>query len=409
MKIYLVGGAVRDILMKKEPNDRDFVVVGSSVEEMLSKGFKLVGKSFPVFQGNNGEQYALARKDSKVSSGHRGFIVDCSDKITLEDDLMRRDLTINAMAMDENENLIDPYNFKKDLDNKVLRSINDSFKDDPLRAVRLARFKTLLPEFTIDDHTRKLVFQLKDELKELSGQRVFLEMKKAFESNKPSLFFYTLKDLGILDDVFQIIYKLIKIPENTKYHVKDNVFDHIMDGLDYLRQYTNDTLVLIGFLCHDLGKIYTEDNRLPNHYGHEHKGLELIKEFAKGFQIQVPKEWISFSKHHLNIYRALDLNAKTILNLLKQIHFKNDEVFNNILLMAKAGLKSMEKDFDKIEQYLRDIAKILKNVDEGAFVKKYYGKVAIKKLHDYKIHLIKNYMRSVKNGLDNGTSSNRGI
>lgn len=288
--MYLVGGAVRDELMQKEIHDNDYCITGLTVEQFtkLFPNAKLVGNDFPVFL-INGEEYALARSEEKASIGHKGFKMHTSPDITIEDDLKRRDITINAIAKNVLTNeIIDPFNGQEDLKNGIIRHVSNAFAEDPLRAYRVARFASKF-NFNIHPETINLMNLLRNEISTLTPERVFLELRKALQTDKPSKFFIALKEANILDIHFKEIYDLIGVIQPPQYHPEGDCFNHSMIVLDKVSNQTFDTMVRFAGLVHDLGKGKTPKEILPHHYNHEKNGIEPINNLSK--RIKLPKSW----------------------------------------------------------------------------------------------------------------------
>ena len=283
-QIYLVGGAVRDQMMGLKAHDHDYVVVGSSVEEMLAEGYTQVGASFPVFlHPETGDEYALARTERKNGSGYTGFEVETTG-VTLKDDLARRDLTINAIAMDDADgNIHDPFNGLTDLEDKVLRHVTDAFKEDPLRILRVARFAAKLKGFTIHPDTVAMCKELgqTQEFKDISAERVGMELMKVLEtSSKPSTFFYALDLFECLDVHFPEIAALRGQTQPEKWHPEGDAFVHTMEVLDRAAEGTTSVLTRYSALVHDLGKGLTPKEKLPAHHGHELAGVPVVRQMS---------------------------------------------------------------------------------------------------------------------------------
>ena len=275
MKIYLVGGAVRDQLLGLEVHERDYVVVGSTPDEMLELGYKSVGKDFPVFlHPETKEEYALARLERKVSAGYTGFTTDCSKNVTLEDDLKRRDLTINAIAQDTEGNIIDPYNGQADLNNRILKHVSPAFTEDPVRILRLARFAARFAKlgFTVDAKTNNLMkLMVEDgEVDSLVAERVWRETERALGEDAPQVFFEVLNNCGALKKLFPEIYNLYGVPNPPKHHPEIDTGIHTMMVLEQAAKLSNNPRVRFAALVHDLGKATTPKDLWPSHHGHEH-------------------------------------------------------------------------------------------------------------------------------------------
>ena len=289
-RLYLVGGAVRDKLLKRSNYDEDYCVVGLNGLEFnkLFPEAKLDGKAFPVFR-LYGREFAIARKEKKIGVGHKEFEIISGKEITLKEDLERRDVTINAMAEDVlSGELFDYFDGKRDLERRVIRAIGEHFKEDPLRVYRVARFSSSL-KFNVDSNTINMMHELKSELKYLSVERVFAEFEKALNSDKPSIFFDVLKETEVLDVHFMPIYKLIGALQPVEYHPEGDSYNHTMICLDKSCGMTNDLKVRFSVLVHDLGKGETKKQEYPHHYGHEERGVEVVRRFCD--YLKIPTAW----------------------------------------------------------------------------------------------------------------------
>ncbi len=289
-QLYLVGGAVRDKILNKQITDEDYCVTGITAEKFIQlfPQAKVQGKSFPVFILNN-KEIALARKETKIGKGHKQFQFNISSNISIQEDLARRDLTINSIAQNVlTKEIIDPFNGIKDIKNKILRRTTQAFLEDPLRVYRTARFAATL-EFTVEEQTLKAMEKLKPELNTLSKERIFIELKKALASNKPSIFFEVLKQANVLDIHFKEIYNLIGKIQPKKYHPEGDSYNHTMIVVDKSAKLTNNLAIRYSCLVHDLGKGITPKEILPHHYGHDEKGVKIVEEFSN--KIGVPNSW----------------------------------------------------------------------------------------------------------------------
>ena len=290
METYLVGGSVRDQLLGLPIRDKDWVVVGACPEQMLELGFRSVGKDFPVFlHPKTNEEYALARTERKVAPGYKGFAIHASPDVTLEQDLARRDLTINAIAQSHDGKLIDPYNGQADLKNKCLRHVSPAFTEDPVRVLRIARFAARF-DFSIADETKILIRHMVDsnELDHLVPERVWLELTKAMSTEKPSLFFTTLRNVGALKNLFPEVDRLFGVPQVPKWHPEVDTGIHVMMVIDQAAKLSTDIAVIFAALCHDLGKGTTPAETLPDHKGHEARSIELTQLLCE--RLRVPKD-----------------------------------------------------------------------------------------------------------------------
>ena len=328
MLIFQVGGSIRDELLGINASDSDFVVVNATVDEFLRKfpNAKRIGKSFPVFSVD-GKEYAFARKEKKISPGYTGFEVESNPEITIEEDLLRRDITINAIARNiETGEIIDPYNGIKDLENKRIVHVSDAFAEDPLRVYRVARFAARFHDFRIDKKTLELMSALKQELCYLSEERVWAECLKALSSVRPSRFFNVLKECGLLDVHFYEIAQLIDVPAGPEeYHPDDkDTFDHTMKALDRLSDISKaaDPVLNFAVLCHDLGKGLTEKEQYPHHYGHDKAGEGTVKEFCKRLKIpnQFRKAALLSVKYHMTLPKIMEMRPVKVLKMLEKLN-----------------------------------------------------------------------------------------
>ncbi len=325
-QIYLVGGAVRDRLLGHPYHEKDWVVVGATPEIMLKAGYQQVGKDFPVFlHPESGEEYALARAERKIAAGYHGFEVDSTPTITLEEDLLRRDLTINAIAEDRNGKLIDPYNGLEDLKSKKLRHVSDAFAEDPVRVLRLARFYARYSPygFTIAPETKELVQKMIDagELEHLVPERVWAEMVKALSEERPEQFFYALKELNALPLLFPEIANLFGVPQTERYHPEIDSGIHTMMALAKSAEITDDLPTRFAVLCHDFGKAITPKEEWPSHKMHEIRGVPIVQYFCE--RLKAPKEYrdiaLKVTELHLLMHQLRSLRPKTLLKLFTKL------------------------------------------------------------------------------------------
>lgn len=294
-KLYLVGGAVRDELLNRDIHDEDYCVVGLSeneFESLFENAYKR-GKSFGVYD-IDGKEFALARKEIKKGKGHKEFIIENNKNISIIEDLSRRDITINAIAKDVlTGQIIDPFNGRKDIKNKIIKATTEKFKEDPLRVYRVARFASQL-EFKVEKNTIDMMNSIKSELVNLSAERVFIEFKKALSTKKPSIFFDILKQANVLDVHFKEIYDLIGKTQPKIYHPEGDSYNHTMLVLDKCANITDKLEIRFSALVHDLGKGITPIELLPHHYGHDKKGIELVKNLSN--RLKIPNSWTKCGK-----------------------------------------------------------------------------------------------------------------
>jgi tRNA nucleotidyltransferase (CCA-adding enzyme) len=345
MQIYLVGGAVRDRLLGRPVHDRDYVVVGATPEQMLARGYKPVGKDFPVFlHPDNGEEYALARTERKSGRGYAGFTFDTRSEVTLEDDLRRRDLTINAMAEAEDGRLVDPFDGARDLQNRVLRHVSEAFVEDPVRLLRVARFAARYAPlgFTLAPETRELLREMvrNGEINHLVPERVWAETRKALSEPQPSAFLRTLRECQALVRLFPEIDALYGVPQRPEFHPEVDTGIHTEMVVDMAAQLApGDTLIGWCALVHDLGKALTPADQLPRHVGHESGGVAPILALAQRYR--PPAEYVDLAvlccKLHLNAHRSLELRPGTLLELFEQLDgFRKKQRVEQFVLVCSA-------------------------------------------------------------------------
>ncbi|MDH5433843.1 MAG: multifunctional CCA addition/repair protein [Gammaproteobacteria bacterium] len=347
MQIYLVGGAVRDKYLEYPVREKDWVVVGSSADDLLSQGYKQVGKGFPVFlHPETHEEYALARTEKKSGQGYYGFDIYTGKEVTLEEDLARRDLTINAMALDNKENLIDPCNGLNDLKKKVLRHISPSFAEDPLRVLRVARFAARYHHlgFSIAKETLSLMKSLVDsgELKTLPAERVWLETEKALTEKSPQIYFEVLRQCNALKYWFEEIDCLWGVPNPPRWHPEIDTGIHTMMVLEQAAKITDDPVTRFAALCHDLGKGATPAHILPSHPGHEKRGIPIIVKLCK--RLTTPRHYEKLatlcSEYHLHLHRIEELRANTIVKVLEATRaFHNPAMLEKFVQVCEADFK----------------------------------------------------------------------
>ncbi|EGR3919436.1 multifunctional CCA addition/repair protein [Vibrio cholerae] len=344
MQIYLVGGAVRDQLLQLPVYDRDWVVVGSSPQAMLAAGFQAVGKDFPVFlHPNSKEEHALARTERKTGVGYTGFACHYAPDVTLEDDLLRRDLTINAMAQDNSGQLIDPYGGQRDLAAKVLRHVSPAFVEDPLRVLRVARFAAKLHHlgFTVAEETMQLMAKIAQsgELQHLTAERVWQEWHKSLSTHHPEVFLQVLRDCGALAVVLPEIDRLFGVPQPEKWHPEIDTGIHMLMVAKQAAQLSDSLLVRFAAQVHDLGKGVTPPSEWPRHKLHCHTGLKIIESLCE--RIRVPNEFrdlaLAVCAQHSNIHRADELKPATKLKVLGLLDvWRKPERLEQVLLCCEA-------------------------------------------------------------------------
>jgi tRNA nucleotidyltransferase (CCA-adding enzyme) len=345
MKTYVVGGAVRDALLGLPVKDRDHVVVGATPESMLAAGFKPVGKDFPVFlHPDTHEEYALARTERKTAPGYRGFAFHAAPDVTLEDDLVRRDLTINAIAQGDDGVLVDPYGGQKDIAARIFRHVSNAFTEDPVRILRLARFAARFADFEVAPETKVLMRQMVDEgeVDALVPERVWQELARGLMEDTPARMFDVLRDCGALARILPELDALWGVPQPPAHHPEVDTGVHVMQVLDYAAARGYPLPVRFAALMHDLGKGATPAKYWPRHHGHEMLGVALVQ--AVCARLRVPLECrdlaIMTAREHGNVHRAAELNATTVVTLFTRCDaFRKPERFAHMLLAAECDAR----------------------------------------------------------------------
>ncbi len=344
---YLVGGAVRDKQLGYPFHERDWVVVGATPEMMQAEGFRPVGKDFPVFlHPTTGEEYALARTERKTAPGYGGYVFHTDPSITLEDDLIRRDLSINAMAETPDGTLIDPYGGLEDLHNKVLRHVSSAFSEDPVHILRVARFAARYHHlgFQVAEETLSLMADIvsSGEASHLVAERVWKETERALGEQSPEVFIRTLRDCKALAVIMPELDNLFGVPQPPLHHPEVDTGEHALLSLCAARALTNDTCCLFAALVHDLGKAATPSENWPKHHGHEALSLPLIEQLCR--RLAVPKQHrelaLAVARDHTNCHRAFELKASTVLQLLQRLDaFRRPEKLDQFLLCCQADAR----------------------------------------------------------------------
>ena len=347
MRVYLVGGAVRDRLLGLPVRERDWVVVGATPEELVRAGYEPVGREFPVFlHPTTHEEYALARQERKVGPGYRGFTTQFAPAVSLEEDLRRRDLTINAMAEDENGVLIDPYGGRADLAARRLRHVSEAFVEDPVRILRVARFAARFAQlgFRVADETLALMRRITDagEVRTLVPERVWQETERAIAEAHPEVFFEILRACGALAVIFPEIDALFGVPQPPRWHPEIDTGVHIMLALKYAADHGAPGAVRFAVLTHDLGKAQTPRADWPSHHGHEEFGVPLINDVCD--RLKVPNTHrelaILAARYHTHVHRAMELRPATVLTLLENCDaLRRPERFAELLLACEADAR----------------------------------------------------------------------
>lgn len=402
MKIYLVGGAVRDRLLGLETKDHDWVVVGSTPEEMLNNNYQQVGKDFPVFlHPTTNEEYALARTERKTSPGYSGFSFHAATDVTLEEDLIRRDLTINAIALSDDKNLIDPFNGQADIKARILRHVSPAFVEDPVRILRVARFAARFDYlgFTIADETQKLMTKMvaSGEVDALVPERVWQETMRALNEKTPARYFDVLRQCGALKKLFPEVDQLWGVPQPEKHHPEIDTGIHTMMVLTQAAKLSEDPKVRFAALVHDLGKGTTPKYQWPKHIDHESRGVPLVERLCDRYRI--PNDYrelaIIVTKYHLHYHRAAELRDKTFLKTLESLDaFRRPERFELFLLACEADSRGRtgyeELHFEQPEIYRR-VFNAVKDLNaqelvaqglKGKEIKEELAKLRLKAIHE---------------------------
>lgn len=415
LDVYLVGGAVRDQLLDRAVKDHDYLVVGATVAQMLSLGFNQVGKDFPVFlHPTTKQEYALARTERKQGQGYTGFSCYAEPDVTIEQDLLRRDLTVNAMAMNSNGTIIDPYQGQQDIENRVLRHVSDAFIEDPLRVLRVARFAARYHSygFTIANETIELMTKISEsgELLSLSAERVWQEMQRTlsednnsnnrFEQASPEVFFQVLRQCQALKVLWPDLDNLWNVPNPAQWHPEICSGVHTMMVLKQAAILTvgNDNRAAIRFaaLCHDLGKGLTASEHWPSHRGHEKAGLPLVEKIAK--QLKIPTYYkqlaLKVCEHHLHCHKAFQLKASTLLKIFDQLDvWRKPQVFDDFLIACKSdflGRLGFEHRPYPQEQFLKGAMRAAYQENAKLFVEQGLKGIAIKEaVAKARLHAIK--------------------
>lgn len=400
MKVYRVGGCVRDRLLGLPVNDIDWVVTGATAEQMQAAGYKPIGKDFPVFlHPESKQEYALARSERKTGPGYKGFEISADPATTIEQDLLRRDLTINAIAEDEQGNLVDPYDGHKDIENRLLRHVSEAFVEDPVRVLRVARFAARFHKmgFTVADETRDLIRQIgqSGELEALVAERVWSELSRALDAPDPAVFFTTLRDCEVLAPLFPEIDALFGVPQNAKYHPEIDTGVHLMMALQASAALGHDNETRFAVLMHDLGKATTPSSVLPSHHGHEARGKKPVKAFCKRWRVPRAHTELALitTEFHLLAHRAMELKASTLLKLFTRADsLRKPERFQKMLDACRADIRGREGSEDDPypqAEYLARLAARLRDLDISTIQQQgLTGKAMGKAIHEARLRLI---------------------
>lgn len=345
MKVYLVGGAVRDQLLGRASGDRDWVVVGGTPAEMLEAGFEPVGRDFPVFlHPDTHEEYALARTERKTAPGYHGFAFHAAPEVTLEEDLARRDLTINAMARGEDGELVDPHGGRRDLADKVLRHVSPAFAEDPVRILRLARFAARLHDFSVAPETLALMRGMVEagEVDALVAERVWQELARGLMEVQPSRMFEVLRDCGALARLLPEVDRLWGVPQRPEYHPEVDTGVHLMMVLDMSARLGASLAVRFACLGHDLGKGTTPADVLPRHIGHEMRSRKLVRALCERWKVPTDCRELAeaVALEHGNVHRSAELNAAAVLRLLERCDaLRRPQRFDELLLACECDAR----------------------------------------------------------------------
>lgn len=375
MQTYVVGGAVRDELLGFSVKDKDFVVVGSTPEVMIAAGFKPVGKDFPVFlHPKTHDEYALARTERKTAKGYKGFVVHASPEVTLEEDLARRDLTINAIAKADDGKLIDPFNGLADIQSKTLRHVSEAFAEDPVRILRAARFAARFTEFNVAPETMKLMRQMVQagEVDALVAERVWQELAKGLMEAKPSRMFDVLRECGALQKILPELDRLWGVPQPAQHHPEVDTGVHVMMVIDYAASQNFSLPIRFAALMHDLGKGTTPADILPKHIGHEERSFNLVRDVCK--RIKVPNDCKELAqivaKFHGKLYQSLQMKPSTLLSFLIELDaIRQPARFKDFLKACEAdsrGRMGLEQCPTPAADFMNKALEAASSVDAGA-------------------------------------------
>ena len=399
METYVVGGAVRDELLGLPVKDRDHVVVGATPEQMVELGYRPVGKDFPVFlHPETHEEYALARTERKVGKGYKGFHVHASPEVTLEDDLARRDLTVNAIARAENGELIDPYNGVSDIRGKMLRHVSPAFIEDPVRILRVARFAARFTDFSIAPETMDLMRWMvrEGEVDALVPERVWQELSRGLMEDKPSRMFETLLDCGALARILPEVQRLWGVPQPEQHHPEVDTGVHVMMVVDYAASRRYSLPVRFAALTHDLGKGTTPKDMLPRHIGHEERSVHLLREMCK--RLRVPNDCKELAhivaKFHGKAHKAAEMRPDTLVRLLQDTDaFRQPERFHEFLRACECdsrGRTGFEERPYPQAGILLEVLSAAAGVDAGAIARQYSEPEQIRqKVYEARVSAVK--------------------
>ncbi|TRX53906.1 multifunctional CCA addition/repair protein [Thalassomonas sp. M1454] len=409
LDVYLVGGAVRDKLLGREIIERDWLVIGASVEQMLQLGFSQVGKDFPVFlHPETKEEYALARTERKQGKGYTGFVCYAEPDVTIEQDLLRRDLTVNAIAQAEDGSIVDPFNGQTDIKNKVLRHVSSAFAEDPLRVLRVARFaaRYYYLGFSIAPETLQLMtdMALSGELNNLTPDRVWKEFSRSLTENNPEVFIEVLRATGALKVLWPSLDALWGVPNPEQHHGEIDSGVHTLMVLKQAVKFSKEVSVRFASLCHDLGKGLTPKDQWPSHHGHEKSGLALVQTICESFKVpnQVKRLSLLVCEFHLHCHRAFELKPVTVLNLFDKLDaWRKQDDFELFLFCCHAdisGRLGKEQSAYPQADYLRSALNACKEITAKPFVEQGLKGPAIKQaMNAEKVEVIALVAQNFKN------------
>ncbi len=402
MKIYLVGGAVRDELLGYPYTEKDWVVVGATPDDMIDAGYQQVGKDFPVFlHPQSKEEHALARTERKTAPGYTGFEVHATPDVTLEEDLQRRDLTINAIAKDENGELIDPYGGLRDIDQKMLRHVSPAFSEDPVRILRVARFAARYSHlgFGVAEDTMQLMKDMvaAGEVDALVPERVWQETVKALSERTATEYIETLRACGALEVILPEVDKLFGVPQPEEHHPEIDTGIHTLMVLQQACKLSPDTDVRFAALMHDLGKGTTPKDEWPRHINHEARGADIVLEVCK--RMRVPNHYRDLAERtarfHLHYHRALELKASTVVKTLEQLDaYRKPERFEKFLLASEAdarGRPGFEDKYFEQGDFFRKAFQVSCDIDVASLREQgFEHKALADKIRDERVKNVKN-------------------
>ena len=406
MKTYLVGGAVRDRLLNYPIKERDWVVVGGTPQQLIDKGFKQVGKDFPVFlHPETQEEYALARTERKTGKGYTEFACYATPDVTLEDDLKRRDLTINAMAMTENGDIIDPFDGQKDLNAKLLRHVSPAFVEDPVRILRTARFAARYAHlgFHIAPETLQVMQEIvnRGEVQALVAERVWQEFSRALQEAAPQVFIDSLRACGALAILCPEINNLFGVPNPPQWHPEIDTGIHTLMVLEQAARLTTDPKVRFAALMHDVGKGLTPKEKWPSHPGHEEVGVTLIKNWCQHFRVPRDYEMLAVltSRFHGHCHKLFELKASTVLSTLEKLDaFRKPDRFQQFLIACEADSRGRtgheQESYPQREQFDIFFKRAVEVAIEPLIAKGLEGKALGEALHRERVLAIKTNMKT---------------